>query len=336
MIILLAILAGLIILCFLIRNSSSSSKQNYNEYSRHYAMITDDDDTDFWNKVYEQAKEYGVESDVYVERFGSNLSVKHTKNELLKLAIQANVDGIIIQGDDNQETIDLIDEAISDNIPVATVFSDCSGSNRQCYIGTNNYNLGQQYGDQINEIIQKSNSLNDDSVNVLVLTNTEQTDISQNLILLGIRDELKELFGTDSQIKIDTIPIDNSREFSAEESISDIFLDEENLPDIMICLSELHTKCAYHAAVDYNKVGKVEIIGYYDSSQILEAVSKNIVYSSITINTKQMGYSCVQKLNEYIRTGYTNGYIPVDAELITTDDAVKRLDEMRGTDDEEN
>lgn len=335
MIILLGILTGLIILCFLIRNSSSS-KQNYNEYSKHYAMITDDDDTDFWNKVYENAHEYGIENDVYVERFGSNLAVDHTKNELLKLAIQANVDGIIVQGDDSQETADLINEAISDGIPVATVFCDCTGSNRQCYIGTNNYNLGQQYGDQINEIIKNNDSLNDGHVNVLVLTNTEQTDISQNLILLGIRDEVKELLGTDYPIQIDTSSIDNSREFSAEESISDIFLDAENLPDIIICLSELHTKCAYHAAVDYNKVGKVEIIGYYDSSQILEAVSKKIVYSSITIDTKQMGYYCVQTLNEYIRTGYTNGYIPVDAELITADDASKRLDDMRGASDEEN
>ncbi len=335
MIILLGILTGLMILCFIIRNISSSSKQNYNEYSKHYAMITDDN-TDFWSKIYEKAYEYGLDNDVYVERFGSNLSVNYTKTELLKLAIQANVDGIIVQGDDSQETTDLINEAISDDIPVATVFSDCNGSNRQCYVGTNNYKLGQQYGDQVIEILKNNESLNDDSVNVLVLTNTEQTDISQNLILLGIRDEIKNLLGNNSPIQLDTVSIDNSREFSAEESISDIFLDDENLPDIMICLSELHTKCAYHAAVDYNKVGKVEIIGYYDSAQILEAVSKNIIYSSITINTTQMGSSCVHTLNEYIRTGYTNGYIPVDAELITADDANKQLDEMRGTADEEN
>lgn len=335
-IVLLVILTGLIILCFFIRNSSSSAKKSYNEYSRHYAMISDEEDTDFWNKVYESAHEYGDENDVYVERFGSNLAVKYSKNELLKLAIQANVDGIIVKGDESQETIDLINEAISGGIPVATVYSDCSGSNRQCYIGINNYNLGQQYGDQINEILKDNDSLGSDTVNVLVLTNTEQTDVSQNLILLGIRDEVKKLLGTDYPIQIQTTSIDNSKEFSAEESISDIFIDADQLPDIMICLSELHTKCAYRAAVDYNKVGKVEIIGYYDSSQILEAISKNIIYSSITIDTEQMGYYCVKTLNEYIRTGYTNGYIPVEAELITNNEASKLLSNMRGDADEEN
>ena len=124
-------------------------------YDYHYAMITDAGDSDFWNKVYESAKETGLKNSVYAERFGSGLAVEYTKNQLIELAIQASVDGIILPGDEEEETLDLLDEAGKAGIPVVTVQTDCSDSLRQCFVGTNNYNLGQDYGKQIAEILQE-------------------------------------------------------------------------------------------------------------------------------------------------------------------------------------
>ena len=145
----------------------------------------------------------------------------------------------------------------------------------------------------------------------------------------------KGLYARPEQTKYGLVPpseedivaslIDNSRSFQTEESIRDIFLSQEELPDILVCLSAVHTRCAYQAAVDYNKVGTVQILGYYDSEAILDAVSKNILYSTITLDTVQMGRSCVQALEEYVKTGYTNGYRAVDTHLITAPDANRLL-----------
>ena len=52
-------------------------------YDYHYAMITDAGDSDFWDKVYESAKETGLKNSVYVERFGSGLAVEYTKKQLI-------------------------------------------------------------------------------------------------------------------------------------------------------------------------------------------------------------------------------------------------------------
>ena len=93
-------------------------------------------------------------------------------------------------------------------------------------------------------------------------------------------------------------------------------LDEENLPDILICLNAVDTRCAYQAAVDYNKVGIVEILGYYDSEAILTAVDKRIIYSTISVDGVQMGIQCIEALKEYEETGYVNGYLPVNTKLI--------------------
>ena len=127
--------------------------------------------------------------------------------------------------------------------------------------------------------------------------------------------------------------MDNTGNFSAEESIRDIFLDPQEMPDILLCLNEVYTRCAYQAAVDYNEVGTVQILGYYDSETILSAVAKNIVYSTITMDAEQMGRLCVQALEEYRQTGYTNSYMAVDTRLIGMEEAEKLLNDRQGTEE---
>ncbi|MDO4260932.1 MAG: substrate-binding domain-containing protein [Eubacteriales bacterium] len=206
-------------------------------------------------------------------------------------------------------------------IPVVTVLNDSTGSLRQCFVGNNNYNLGQDYGRQIVELLGEDA----DGGSVLVLVDEDRTDTSQNLILLGIRETLTQEL-PDCPVTVDTALVDNTGAFSSEESIRDILLNEQ-LPDIIVCLDEIHTRCAYQAAVDYNQVGTVRILGYYDSASILEAVSKEILSATITPDTEQMGRYCVQALEEYADTGYTNGYMAVDTYLITKAEALRMLEQ---------
>ena len=80
------------------------------------------------------------------------------------------------------------------------------------------------------------------------------------------------------------VSVDDTNAFSVEESIRDIFMEEE-LPDIIICLNELNTTCVYQAVVDYNKVGEVSILGYYDSETIINAIDRNVIYAKWNIKT---------------------------------------------------
>lgn len=79
--------------------------------------------------------------------------------------------------------------------------------------------------------------------------------------------------------------------------------------------------------MDYNQVGTVQMLGYYDSEAILEAVSKNILYSTIALDTEQMGRLCVQALDEYVETGYTNNYMAVDTRLIRAAEAERLVNQ---------
>lgn len=300
-------------------------------YDRHYVMITGREDGDFWDRVYESALAEGKRRGVYVERFGEDLAVEYDRNELLKLAMLASVDGIIVPGDEEEETVALLQEAVEQGIPVVNVLEDSMGSSRQCFVGNNSYNLGQDYGRQILELLAKQEKEGDhvtseNPAKVMVLVDENRTDISQNLVLLGIR-EMLENEGEGIPVTVEARPVDNSRSFSSEESIRDIFLNSEMLPDILVCLSAVHTRCAYQAAVDYNQVGTVQMLGYYDSEAILEAVSKNILYSTISLDTEQMGRLCVQALDEYVETGYTNNYMAVDTRLIRAEEAERLVNQ---------
>jgi ribose transport system substrate-binding protein len=66
-----------------------------------------------------------------------------------------------------------------------------------------------------------------------------------------------------------------------------------------------------------NKVGELQLLGYYKSDQILEAVRKGNIPVTLVIDTEQMGRYCVQALEEYLQEGHANSYYSVDLQFVT-------------------
>ena len=86
--------------------------------------------------------------------YGTDLPVEYSVPELLRIAIDSSVDGIIVAGDDSSETTELINEAVDQDIPVVTVLSDSMSSLRQCFVGISNYSLGEEYGKQAINLLE--------------------------------------------------------------------------------------------------------------------------------------------------------------------------------------
>lgn len=296
-----------------VTNLNTIEQADYNEYERHYALIADDMEKSFWDSVYQGTKAEGDASGSYVERLGKNLAVTYSKEELMNIAIDSHVDGIILEADESEETTRLIERATENGIPVVTVLSDCANSERKSYVGVSNYNLGGEYGKQIMDL------LNGENQKILILMNVNTEDSAQNIIYTAIQETLEKEDVDMSRIDLGTAAISDDGAFSAEESIRDIFMNSEHLPDIMICLNELNTTSAYQAVVDYNKVGLVNIIGYYSSDTILRAIDRNVIQATISVDTEQMGKYCVQALDEYIATGHVSEYFSVDISQITSE-----------------
>lgn len=283
----------------------------YDIYNKHYAFIVDDLTDTFWESVYESAKAQGEKNNIYLEQSGKNLAVNYTKSELLEIAINSEVDGIIIEGDDSENLLELINVAVEKGIPVVTVLSDSTNSDRQSFVGVNGYNIGQVYGEQVLKIVKDSKS------DILVLMNSNTDDTSKNIIYAGIKDTLNGEMDNNDNLKLSTLAISNESTFGTEESIRDIFMNEESIPDILICLDEVSTTSAYQAIVDYNKVGEVNIIGCYTSETILNAIDREVINSTISIDSDELGSFCIDALTEYNKTGHVSEYMSVDISLIT-------------------
>lgn len=287
---------------------NAADSLNYHKYRHHYAIISEEVDALLWEAIYQGALEKGKEQDVYVERIGSNLSVSYSLKDLMRIAIASKVEGIIIEPNGEEDITELINEAETMKIPVITVLRDAPESSRKSFVGINSYNQGQTYGKQVLEVIGEGKQ------RVTVLLNSDSKDTSQNTIYSGIRE-----MAAGNNVEVEYAIVNTQSTFSSEEDIRNIIKDNKNPTDVLVCLTAVDTLCARQAVVDYNKVGDIDIIGYYDSELILSAIELGIIHSTMTIDAKQMGAYCVEALTEYRDNGQVSDYFTVDISIINAE-----------------
>ena len=325
-----------------------TQKSDPNRYDKYYVMIAENDGSSFWQSVYEGAYQDGLDQNSYVDLLNDTFGSSYSKEDMMRIAIASGVDGIIIAADESDEMTQLINEASAQEIPVVTLYGDNTQSDRCTFVGSGNYDLGREYGRQVLEIIRRKQlpraevrvvPLYDENgvrlmwtetvepcpVKITVLVNAHARDSRQNILCSGIQETIENEKQADLDIELSLVSIDDTNAFSVEESIRDIFM-EKDLPDIIICLNELNTTCVYQAVVDYNKVGQIHILGYYDSDTILKAIDRNVIFATAAIDAAQMGRYCVEALTEYNTYGNTSQYFITDIELIDKDNVRAYLD----------
>ena len=318
-------------------------------------MITQEDQSGFWQSVYQGAYERALQENVYVDWLGKDSFRDYSVAEQMEIAIASGVDGIIVTASEAEELTALIDRADAAGIPVVTLYGDNTQSARCSFVGVGSYNLGREYGRQALKIMRErlvgaaetritiktpeepdgespviaaaggaemavepvEIGTADRPVRVTLLVNPFANSLDQNILYSGIQETIEQERG-DTVVELSRQSVDDTNAFSVEESVRDIFMGGD-VPDILICLNELNTTCAYQAVVDYNKVGAVSILGHYVSNTILNAIDRGVIYATVDIDTSQMGGFCIDALQEYHDLGYTSQYFTADISLITRD-----------------
>ncbi|MCR5116620.1 MAG: substrate-binding domain-containing protein [Lachnospiraceae bacterium] len=318
---LLAGLSATLLVFFISFNNKLNKTEEDRTYQRYYVMIAGDDESSFTDSLYESVRARAEEEDAYVEMISKSLSQKYSDKELVKIAVASKVDGIILYADESSELRDLIDEAYKENIPVVTLFNDYNLSKRLSFVGISNYNLGKEYGkliiEMLDEITFKNNTV---KISVLVDANTE--DPGQNVLYTAISETLEKDYLNHSfshkPAEVSVYPVDSTNSFSVEESVRNLLMDQENgLPDIVVCLNEIETTSMYQAVVDYNEVGRVNILGFYDSASILKGIGRNVIYATISVDIDEIGTACIDALTEYYELGNTSEYSTADITVVT-------------------
>jgi ribose transport system substrate-binding protein len=168
------------------------------------------------------------------------------------------------------------------------VLDDCKSDGQICFVGISRYNQGVEYGKQILDMgIKKAQEV------VVLLEDNEQLE-KQKLVVAGIRNKLQ---GHDIELRTERLRTRST--FHTEEDIRNIIVNAERRPDVFICLTSDDTLHTIQQIVEYNQVGQIKIIGYFDSEEAREAISKQIMYSVIGVNGSHMGEQAVQAIINY-------------------------------------
>lgn len=150
-------------------------------------LITQDIDTPFWDSVAKGASDRAEEEGVMLEVLGNYGKNEEAFLSNLELGIHSRVDGIIVQGLDQEEFKELTKiKAAFYSIPIITIAEDVpmEESLRRTYVGSNHFRAGKLLAEQLVKDMG-------DSGEVAVMYD-ETTHHFQTLRLHGIQSVLRE------------------------------------------------------------------------------------------------------------------------------------------------
>lgn len=271
-------------------------------YEAHYAFIVDNPEDEYWQQVYEAAKEEGKKQNIYVEQISDNVSQTYETKEYMDIAIAEKVDGILLQSSSKAVGSEM-NAAMEAGIPVVTMLHDNYSGRRCAFVGVNDSSLGDSYAELIQENISKKKN------DVLVLMEKNGDLGESNLVLQTIRQKVQ---GAKIRVQL----LEETDEFATEKAVRDCILDEKQCPDVLVSLSLSGTAYAYQAVVDYSKVGTVKIIGAYENDEIRRGLEKNVIAASVSIDPEAIGQTAIQTLQEYKKNGIVNEYQMIQQKVI--------------------
>ena len=304
--------------------------ENVKKYKYHFVLIVDNGETPFWQDVFASTKKEAEKNGVLLELWGNNQAENYSVADFMEMGIAARVDGIILEYTGQRQLESKIALAKEAGIPVVTVLKDATNSGRISYVGVNSYQLGQEYGRKIEGLLNKD----EEQARVMILTHDNSADSSQSQIY----NQINNILVTSEQsphIIMEERKINITGNFDVEETVWNIFQSQEGPPDIFVCMDETDTEAVYQAMIDFNMVGEVQVIGYYYSDQILEAIEKGIVPTTLIIDTEQIGKYSIQALMEYLKEGRANSFYSVDLQFVDQSNVKEYLNKLEGADETE-
>lgn len=128
-----------------------AKKVESEDYPYHFALIAEEADNEYWRMIEKGAEEAASKHDIYLEYLAPTRADNDKLLKLLDRMISAKVDGIIVQGVEGERFVDLVHKGVERGIPIITVDTDVSASERKAYVGTDNFYAGKLAGKAIIE-----------------------------------------------------------------------------------------------------------------------------------------------------------------------------------------
>ena len=263
-------------------------------------------DADFLQEVYEGASSVAEEYDAVVELLLPDSHADDVSiSSWLDYAEYVGASGIIAYVDNEKEIVNSPVDIYGEKIPLVTLGNDNPNSDHISYIGTNKYELGRQLAKLVKSIKQENSEL-------LIVADTDINNESTNIMVASFTESL----GASSSVNWNLLETGRNKNISPDEIIRQTFIRKPEI-NMVICLSLEDTLRVTQCVIDLNKTGQVKIIGFHESEKTLEYLNKGILSAIISFEPEEIGKMAMKEIFSYKKSGYANGYIVNNINVIT-------------------
>lgn len=272
-----------------------------NQGNRHVVLIVQELGHPYWQLVANGANDAARSDKITIEVVGPVRNSMDEQIKLLEKAIASKVDGIIVQGLNDEKFTPVINKAVEQGIPTLTIDTDAPTSKRLAYVGTDNRDAGQSLG---RLVVQKTGG--NGGIGVIIGSDSAESQMQR---LNGLKSVVSEYDG----LRIVDVRASNISMMEAIQQASEMM---QKHPDISIMVGTSATDALgiLQAAKSMNR-SDIAIIGFDNLPETLDAIQKGEIEAAVAQHPYWMGTTSVHLLNDYFHgrnlpaSQYVNGEI---------------------------
>jgi ribose transport system substrate-binding protein len=278
---------------------------------------------DFWTiarKGCEKADQEldNVEVEFRIPPDGTAAEQKRIVDDLLA----KGVDGMAISPVDPTNQAQMINDAAK-QILVMTQDSDAPGSDRACYLGTDNRAAGRQAGELIKQALPGGGKI------MVFVGKLDAQNAKERFE--GIKETL-----AGSNVQILDVRTDDADGVRAKSNAADTLV---KYPDVvaLVGLWAYNGPAILSAVKDAGKVGQVKIICFDEDDATLKGVQEGSIYATVVQQPYEFGYRAIQMMTKVL--GGDRSMIPATKQIFVptlvvnkdnVDDFTAKINQLRG------
>ena len=296
--------AVLLAVCLLLVSLSGCAGQQ-RQLRVTLVLKTETDVAEFWGMLLSGVERAAEEYDVKLKVLASPTETAiDTQIELIRQTVAEKPDVMILSAADYDRCAEATEEAIAAGIRVVAVDTDVNAEGRACYVGSDNYEMGLEMGQQMASYLPEGGKV---AVIQHMLTTTTGIDRTRGVIDALTKAGNIEILGS--------FCCDNSTDRA--RIITQELL--EQAPDIsgFVCTNEVCNVGAANALVELGMGGKVFVVGCDNSQRQIAFLEQNIIQAIVTQRPFNMGYMAVQQAVGAASGEKSENFVEVPCVLIT-------------------
>ncbi len=304
-------------------SSCTSAKPEGGAGKKHKVAFVTNNASEFWTIARKGTEKAAAElPNVEVEFRIPGEGTAAEQQRIVDDLLAKGIEGFAISPVDPANQTQMLNRAAAQAL-VLTQDSDAAGSNRACYVGTDNVAAGRQAGQLIKEALPQGG-------NIMVFVGTLDAANAQERYK-GLKEALEG-----SNVKILDVRTDNTDRVRAKSNAADTIVKYSDVAG-MVGLWSYNGPAILSAVRDANKIGKIKIVSFDEEDDTLQGVKSGAIYATVVQQPYEFGFKSIELMARVL--GGDKSLIPATKQIIVptlaikqaeVEEFIKKLNTLRG------